>query len=46
MLARAQSVRDTTEFSYQREKPELIGITKSINVSVQPGPFSACGSTA
>ena len=24
-------LQDTTEFSYQREKPELIGITKSIN---------------
>ena len=24
-------LQDTTEFSYQREKPDLIGITKSIN---------------
>jgi hypothetical protein len=40
-------LHDTTEFSYQREKPEAIGITKSINCghdkAGRPRSYTACG---
>jgi Transposase DNA-binding len=40
-------LHDTTEFTYQRERPELIGITKSINCghdkAGRPRSYTACG---
>ena len=40
-------LHDATEFSYQREKPEVIGITKSINCgrdkAGRPRSYTACG---
>jgi Transposase DNA-binding len=41
-------VHDTTEFSYQRDRPELIGITKRItnsrrDLTGKPRSYTACG---
>lgn len=40
-------LHDTTEFTYQRERPELIGITQRINcgrdISGRPKLYTACG---
>jgi hypothetical protein len=41
-------LHDTTEFTYQRERPELIGITKRIpdgkrNLAGNPRSYTACG---
>src|SRR6516162_3090140 len=40
-------LHDTTEFTYQRERPELIGITQRINcgrdIAGRPKLYTACG---